>query len=263
MKSALIAGIIVTAFFTGAAQGGAWPQPEGQLLVIATSGRKVAPISSLFSGVPEEDSNTAQLFAEYGLLPELTLGLTAYGEFSTTDDVVEARIGAHVRHLLWQGDYGDVMSVQAGVSFPVERWLGNGLGDNRPDSASEVDLRVQYGRGVQWDWGDSFVSGAAGLRIRGEGLDEELKGDITLGHTPTNGVLGLFSVFASVPLGERESPTLKLAPSIAYTFWPILGSNDKKPEGPLYPSTIQLGVLWDAANPDDGLTVQVSVWKRF
>ncbi|MEM7744809.1 MAG: hypothetical protein AAF409_13965 [Pseudomonadota bacterium] len=263
MVRALIAGLFAAATASGAAFPGAWPQPEDSVLVITTTGRQVAPVGAIFGDPAEREKNTTQIFIEYGFNPDLTVGFMAYSEFSTTDDILEARIGGHVRHRIWSGTEGDIMSLQAGASFPVERWLGNGLGDSRPDSASEVDLRVLYGRGWQGDWGDSFVSSELGLRIRGEGLDEEVRADITLGHTPTDGFLGLLSLFTVVPLGQQTEYSFKIGPSIAYTMWPILGSNDKKPEGPLYPNTIQLGIVWDALQPEDGLTLQVGVWKRF
>ncbi len=74
--------------------------------------------------------------------------------------------------------------------------------------------------------------------------------------------MALFNVHGTMALGGGDA-SLKLAPSLAYTFWPWLGPNDRKPDGPVNPSTLQIGVTWDALNPDDGLAIDVSVWKRF
>lgn len=263
MVRAVIAGLVAGLSVGSEALAGAWPQPEGQLIVIVTSGRKMAPIEA-FAGAPaESDKNTSQIFAEYGAWNDLTVGMTVYGEFSTTDDVLEARIGGHARYRVWRGQVGDVLSVQAGASFPVERWFGGELSRDRPDSATEVDMRVLYGRGWQTGWGDSFVSGELGLRVRAEDLDDEVRLDLTAGHTPMRGLLGLFSVFTTVPLGDDGDAALKLAPSVAYTLWPGLGPNDKKPQGPLRPNTVQLGLVWDALAADEGMTLALSVWKRF
>lgn len=244
------------------ALAGAWTQREGKIQIIVTSSRKVAPAGAFVSGAAESDTSSAKLFLEYGLRDDLTVGMTLYGKTSFLIDDVEAQIGLHARKRLWQGADGDVVSVQGGVRFPVERWLGEGLGDNRPDSVTEIDLRALYGRGWQTGWGNSFISSELGLTLRGEGQPEQIRLDLTAGHTPVRGLLGLFSIFASQEIDGPET-TLKLSPSVAYTMWPFLGHNDKKPDGPLYPSTLQLGVTWDSLNPDDGLEVSLSVWKSF
>ena len=258
-----VLGILIWTATTIESMAGAWTLPEGRVQIIMTTARKIAPAGGFFGEPIDADSNSSQIFIEYGLLDDLTVGMTVFGEFSTTDDDVEASLGVHARHLVWQGEDGDVVSVQGGIKVPVERWLGEGLGDNRPGSVTELHLRLLYGRGWQTDWGNSFVSTELGLHLRGEGLDEELRFDVTAGHEPIKGLLGLFSVFSTYPLGGNADVSLKLSPSVAYTFWPWLGANDKKPYGPINPNTIQLGITWDAANPEDGLTASMSIWKGF
>ena len=141
---------------------------------------------------------------------------------------MQLRVGAHVRRRVWTGSKGGVAAVQVGFSAPVERWLGDLAPDSLPDSVPEVHLGALYGRGWQTGWGNSFVSTEAGFQLRGEDADEEFRLEATAGHEAWKGVLGLFSVFSSVPLGDRNDPTLKLAPSIAYTMWPWLG--DERPQ---------------------------------
>ena len=54
----------------------------------------VADVDLVFLGEPaEQDTNGTQIFAEYGATEDLTIGLTVFGEFSSPDDEVEARIG--------------------------------------------------------------------------------------------------------------------------------------------------------------------------
>lgn len=257
-----VLGALILCLAAVEARAGAWTLPEGEGQIIMTTLRRAEPSSALFNGSAVDDSNSTKLFVEYGLTDDLTAGLTAFTDFSNTDADLEASIGGHLRYRVWAEDSW-VVSVQGGVSAPVERWFGNGLGDNRPDSVTEFDLRVLYGRGWQLDWGNGFISTEFGVRIRSEGKSEELKFDATLGHEPVRGVLGLMSVFASAEMGDGQEASFKLSPSIAYTMFPWLGSNDKKPSDPSYPDTIQIGVTWDAMNPEDGIELGVSIWKRF
>ncbi len=264
MVRGFLAGVLLAWLLVTDALAGAWPQPEGQGQVIFTTSRKIAPVGALLGDLAESDTNATSVFVEYGLTQDLTLGLTAYGDYSSTDLTdYEARVGGHVRYRFWTGEDGDVLSAQAAVGLPVERWLGNGLGDDRPESVPELRLGALYGRGWQTGWGNSFISTELGILIRGEQKAEELRFDFTAGHEPLRGFLGLISVFAAQPMGGPSATSLKLSPSIAYTVWPWVGENEKKPEGPFNPNTLQLGVTWDAANPDDGLEIFLSVWKSF
>jgi len=254
------------------ALAGAWTLPEGEGIAIFTTQRKVAPAASFFGGIAETDETSTQVFAEFGVLEELTLGLTAYGKFSALDDDAELRVGGHARYRIWQGLDGDVVSFQVGVGLPAERWLGGGLGDNRPDSVVEVDFRALYGRGWGLDWANAFVSTELGYRLRGEGQPDEIRFDTVAGIEPWRGVMGLLGVYTTVPLGGGDGDgdgdgdqdiSLKLAPSLAYTFWPAFGANDKKPDGPISPTTVQAGIVWDALAPEDGIGVSISIWRRF
>ena len=246
------------------AQSGAWTLAEDSGLLILTTTREMAPAGSMFGGnVADRDKNASQAFVEYGLTDDTTLGLAAFGSFSSMNSDVELRLGGHVRHRVWQGQDGDVASVQLGASFPAERWLGSEFGDDQPDSVPEVDVRVLYGRGWQFSWANAFISSETGLRIRGENQDEEIRFDTTAGVEPWRGIMGMMGVFAATPLGEQGTAQFKIAPSVAYTLWPNVGQNDKKPEDAVNPTTLQLGVSVDALNMDDGLGLSLSIWRRF
>lgn len=255
--------VLATSLMPSLVDAGAWTLPEGQGQLIGTSSRLVAPVRAWFGGVAETDKATSQLFVEYGAWDDLTVGVTLSGEYTLALDNIETRLGGHVRHRFWTSDAGDVLSAQFGVSVPIERWFGDRVISDETRTAAEVDLRVLYGRGWQWDWGNSFVSGELGLRVRGERLDEQLRFDATVGHEPLRGLLFLTSVFSSFPLGNQDEVSIKLSPSLAYTLWPNLGKNDKKPWQPISPQTLQLGVTWDAARPGSGLEVGISVWRPF
>lgn len=259
--AALLAGCLAAAD----AAAGAWTLAEGAGQVIMTTGRKIAPVGAFFSGLPDEDSNTAQLFVEYGVAERWTLGATFYSDLSSIDPQdLEIRAGAHLRHQIWTRPKGDVVSVQLGFLAPVERWiLGRERAASLPGSVPEVHFRALYGRGWQWGLGNSFVSAEAGYHWRGERAADELRLDVTAGHEAWKGVMGLLGVYSTLPVAGGSDRALKIAPSIAWTMWPWLGPNDKKPYGDIDPNTIQLGLTWDALNPGEGLGVQISVWRSF
>ncbi|HET7410152.1 MAG TPA: hypothetical protein VFJ13_08110 [Paracoccaceae bacterium] len=259
--AAVLAGCLAAA----EAAAGAWTLAEGSGQIIMTTGRKIAPVGAFFSGLPDEDSNTAQLFVEYGVADRWTLGATLYADTSSIDPQdLEIRAGTHLRHHLWTRENGDVVSVQIGLAAPIERWIvGRELAASLPGSVPEAHLRALYGHGWQSGLGNSFVSAEAGFHWRGESAADELRLDVTAGHEAWKGVLGLIGVYAMLPAIGEDDPSLKLAPSIAWTLWPWLGPNDKKPFGEIDPNTIQLGLTWDALNPDEGLGVQISVWRSF
>ncbi|MEL6997984.1 MAG: hypothetical protein AAFP68_06940 [Pseudomonadota bacterium] len=243
---------------------GAWPMPEGEAQLIITNTRKAARPSAVFQPDTETTRSEVSVFAEYGATADTTLGLVIFAGFSAADvEDTELRIGGHVRHRVWTGDDGDVASVEIGASFPAERWLGEGLGDDRPDSVSEAYLNLQYGRGWQLSWTDAFVSVGAEYRTRGEDTEDELQFFGSGGLRPTDSLMALFYARWVRPFGEDGDETFDLSPSIAWTLNPWLGSNDKKPEGIQRPVTLQLGITWDAHNPDDGFSVNFGVWRRF
>jgi hypothetical protein len=259
-----IAALLAACLAAGDAAAGAWTLPEGEGQIIMTTERRIAPVGAFFSGLPDEDSNSSQLFVEYGVADGWTLGADLYANVSAVDaQDLEIRLGAHVRHRVWTRKNGDVVSVQAGFMAPVERWLVGDLAESLPDSVPEAHLRALYGRGWQSSLGNSFVSAEAGFHWRGERAADEVRLDVTAGHERWKGVMGLMGIYTTVPLAGRGEASLKLSPSIAFTLWPRPGPNDKKPYGEVHPSTIQLGVTWDLLNPQDGLGVGVSIWRSF
>lgn len=260
-----LAALLAACLAAGEAGAGAWTLPEGSGQIIMTTGRKIAPVGAFFSGLPDEDSNIAQLFVEYGVAEDWTLGGVLYADFSSIDPQdLEIRAGMHLRHHLWTRQNGDVVSVQLGLAAPIERWIvGRDLAASLPGSVPEAHIRALYGSGWQWELGNSFVSTEAGYHWRGERAADEFHLDVTAGHEAWKGVMGLLGIYASLPTRSSGDPSLKLAPSIAWTMWPRPGANDKKPAGKVNPNTIQLGLTWDALDPGEGLGVQVSLWRNF
>ena len=244
------------------AQAGAWTLAEGDGQFITTSGRTMAPAGAFFDGIADRDKTSLSLFVEYGITDEITAGLTAWGEWDALTMETDIQLGAHVRYRLWQGEQGDVFSVQLGGSLPIEGWVGEPLAGPSDDSAATVQFGALYGRGWTSDWGNTFATGELAFRWRGGDEADEIRLEATAGHAVSHSFMGILGLYATAPLGDGDM-SLKIAPSIAWTAWPWLGVNDKKPAEFAYPRTIQLGVSYDLLNPDDGLAVNISIWNRF
>lgn len=256
----LVAGLMI--LIPGLAAAGAWTRAPGEVQVISSSGRRAAPIGALAGGLAEDDSSSTSLFVEYGLKEGLTLGLTAFAEFSTVDlNDGSVSVGLHLRQRLWVGQDGDVASVQINASVPVESLISSAFGASKPDSVAEFGIRGLYGKGWAGDWGSAFVSTEAGLLFRSEGRPEELRFDATVGYAPWRCCLGLLSIFSASPLLEGDA-SLKIAPSFAYTYLPGWERNGHKPTR-RDKTTVQLGVNYDVLNTDEGMGITVSIWREF
>jgi len=243
---------------------GAWTRDPGEGQVIMTTARRMAPAGAMFGGAPNRDTNISQIYLEYGLRDGLTLGAKAYVEVSTTDiDRSSAALGGFLRKRVWRDGLGSVAAIEVGYAHPVESLLGKTFAAADPGAVPEAHLAGLYGRGWGDAWSGTFVSTGAGYHWRGEGLADELRAEVTAGYRPWRRIMGMISLFGLAPLASGTDPSLKIAPSIAYTLWPHIERNEKKPDGPVRPNTIQLGVSYDLLNPGDGLGLSISIWRSF
>ena len=262
----LLAGFSISA--AGLACASAWTQAEGEGMAIVTTARRVAPVGALTGGPISSDTNISQIYLEYGLFDGLTIGAKSYIELSTTDlNGSSAALGGFVRKRVWQDGQGGVGSVQAGYAHPIESLLGSVFALSEGGAVPEAHLAGLYGRGwadnAENRWGSAFISTGAAFHRRGRGTADDLWFELTGGYAPWRRVMGIVSLYGLAPLGEGTSASLKIAPSIAYTMWPWLARNERKPSGPVKPSTIQLGVSYDLLNQDDGLGLSLNIWRRF
>lgn len=230
--------------------------------MILTTGRNAEPMGAWVDGLADHDKTSVYVFVEYGLTDRLTLGARASGEWITTTSQLDLRLGGHARFRLWQGASGDVFSIQFGGSGPVQGWFGDPLLGGTEDSVVEAEAGMLYGRGWNSDWGDSFFSVQTGYRWRNR-RSGEIRFEGTAGHAVSRRLMGLFGTYITHPLGDGADTSLEIAPSVAWTLWPRLGPNDRKPAKYPHPSTIQFGASYDVLAPDDGLGFYVSVWNRF
>ena len=248
----------------GPAAAGAWTRAPGEGLAITTAARRIAPVSSLAGGPIDSDRNISQIYLEYGLVEGLTAGAKLYVELSGSDPVSSsASAGGFLRKRVWQDGHGGVASLQAGYAHPIEEWIGHGMEAADPGAVPEAHLAALYGRGWAGDWGNAFLSTGAAWHWRGEGLDDELRGELTGGYAPWRDWMGMVSLFGLYPFGDETEASLKIAPSIAYSIWPDETEEDEKDAAAARPRTIQLGLSYDVLNPGDGLGFSLSVWQPF
>lgn len=244
----------------GSALAGAWTQKAGAGQVIATTGQDVAPVGRLASGQVETGSTLTQIYVEYGLWDGLTIGGAALVEIAPAgSNDGSASVSAFARQRVWESETGGVASVQIGYTQPVEQVFGSAFADANPDSTPEVQVRALYGRGFWGDWGNAFVSLEAGYDWR-DGASDELRFDLSTGIQPYDCCMGILGVFATYPTDSREDPSIKVAPSITYTFLP---EPDEEGEAPPSPTTLQFGVSQDVLDFEDGFGVQLSIWRPF
>lgn len=243
---------------------GAWTQAKDDGLLIVTTGRRIAPVGAITGGPISSDTNVSQIYLEYGLLDGLTIGAKSYVELSTTDlNGSSAALGGFVRKRVWRDRQGGVASVQLGYAHPIESLLGSVFTVSEPGAVPEAHLAGLYGRGWGGEWGSAFISTGAAYHLRREGTADDLRLEFTAGYAPWRRFMGILSLYGLAPLGGGTDPSLKIAPSIAYTMWPYIDRNEKKPSGPVNPNTIQIGVSYDLLNRGDGLGMSISIWRPF
>lgn len=172
----------------------------------------------------------------------------------------DTRLGLHARHRIWLGQEGSVGSIQVGFELSASEWIGV---PQPSDSVTEIDARALYGKGWQLGWANSYVSTELGYRMRRGGQADEIRFDGTAGIEPWDGVLGLFTIAAAMPLGSLGDAKFEITPSLAFTLWPRVGANDKKPDLANRPPVLQIGVGVDTLNVGNGIRISAGLWRWF
>lgn len=244
--------LLLLSLLPGLAMAGAWTRTPGDLQVIATAGIEGMPLRQA-----EDDNDgaqTAQLYAEYGV----TEGLTAGGSFwlevvPTEPDQGSAALGGFLRQRLWQNEAA-VLSLQAGIAAPVERWISAEFARTKPFSALDLGVTALYGRSWWGDWGSAFLSTGVGYHYLFEDQPAEVRGEVTLGTEPWSCCMAMLSLYGLLPVQEGlTDESLKIVPSVG---WHLTDGS----EGPR--TTLQLGASRDLLR-DQGFGAFLGVWQDF
>ena len=246
------------------AAAGAWTREKGDGMVIVSTGRRVAPVGSVTGGPIDDDANVSQIYLEYGLIEGLTIGGKAYVELSSIDPTQgSAALGGFVRKRVWQDGKGGVASIEAGYAHPIESLLGRIFSYVDPGAVPEAYLSGLYGRGWGGDWGSAFISTGASYFVRTEDTADDIRLELTGGYAPSRRFMGILSLYSLTPLGPGTDPSLKIAPSVAVSFWPKPKEGEEDGGDRPHPQTIQLGVTYDLLNRDEGIGISLSIWRPF
>ncbi|MEM6678267.1 MAG: hypothetical protein AAF675_10385 [Pseudomonadota bacterium] len=258
----LVHGLALSAALLSAGQAaaGPWTQNKGDGVAIVSIGRQGGPLSALTLPAEEGEKASAQVYAEYGVSDGTTLGGSFFTDITPSTGEGSASITAFGRQRIWSTD-ASIASIQIGGSYPVESLIGTDFAESRPDSTPELRASVLAGTGWWGDWGRAFGAATVGFAWRSEGADDEVRGELTGGYAPWDCCLAILSVYSTVTV-DGEDPSLKIAPSLAYTFGPSTEANALKDEAPFKPWTISAGVSQDVLGDDD-FGVTFSLWKKF
>lgn len=256
--------VLAAALPASGADAGAWTRAAGRGQLIVSSGREVAPVGALAGGIPDSDKSSLQVYVEYGVTDALTAGLKLYADISTTDPSDgQLSAGALLRGRVWQDAAGNVASVEVAGLVPVERFVSRDLARSNPDSTAEAGITALVGTGWWGDWGSAWTSAGAGWTWRSEGHADELRAEISAGYRPWRCCAAILAAYGARPLGGDGDASLKLAPSFAWTMFPVLERNDKKPDGPIHATTLQVGLSYDVLDADEGIGFQLAWWRPF
>jgi hypothetical protein len=242
------------------------PGPRGPAALVTVVPRdEGAALPPSSSGSP---ASYTSLFLDYGVIEGLSVTATLYVEVPMEIGAPQtAAAGLQARKRMWQGEAGDVVSVQVGVRHPLDDLLGAPFGGPGADPMQEVSLRLLYGRGFGGDWGTAFVSLEAGYHLQTDGDDDEARMDVTVGYGPDPCCLALLGAYVTAPLGPDAAAGLTLAPSLAYTFGTGAGEDgdgeENADEDMLGPVTVQIGLSQDLLDLGGGFGVSLGLWQPF
>lgn len=197
-----IVAVLIWFCTTAAAQAGAWPRGEGNTFVAISS-----------------DQNQAQIYAEYGLPGDWTLG----ADVTMSAGRQWPDLMAFVHHPIWRGAGGGILS--GGFSFGIRdaRRVGafrddSGAAQGASDPETALRSGLFWGKGFQSAWGDGWTTLEAQAENAGDrpwGFDvDAIKLDALVGIKPGDRL----KLMAQVQGYQRTGgPILvRLEPSVAW-----------------------------------------------
>lgn len=257
------AALALTATAVLRAEASPWPRDDGRLFLSTKANYFRATVDQTPAGAlgaPFFRRFDSDLYAEYGLIDNLTLGAkVVYGDAVFFDGFAESHVSgiaeaeASVQYTIFCCRHG-AFSVKATGITPTRFEEGG-----RPGVFSDgldAELRVLYGRTLIERPFKIYAAAEAGYRRRfGDGADQ-IRGDLLLGIEPHSRVLALIEAQSRLSLrnekpGGADYDVIILQPSLVYRAarrWAVQG-----------------GVTYEAAgrNLDRGFGYFVSLWTEF
>ena len=229
------------AFFAGAALAGPWTQAPGETLSIFSLRHMTTEFTETSDAAFRQP--TINLYAEHGMKEAITVGVEAEGSVGLPAKG-KARAGgtarAFVRTRLWQGEEGEIISVEGSLGV---------LSEVGQSAFFQPRFSFLYGEGYDDGWYDI----AASVRLKGTEIDE-LHSDATYGYRPAEGWMTYFQINTIQRLAPR------LGEDISTTRLGVFVGYDIEPE-----RTVVLGVRRDFFNTiaPPAVEASLSLWARF
>jgi hypothetical protein len=230
MRAPLFALLLLAA--AARTEAGAWPREPGAVF-LSLSGTLSTGAETLLA--PMTDIRSAsQVFAEYGLSEDWTLGLDALR--ATGDDATLTAGLVSLRRPVWRGDGGGIAAAE----------LGLGVIEDADGTQARIRPGLSWGRGFESTRGGGWLGVESSVELRLPSADTALKADFTAGLKPTEA----WMLIAQVQTGlyPDADPIVRLAPSVVRR----LGAS----------THAQLGLIGSLAG-DDAVGVKLAFWFSF
>ena len=213
MRTRLACALLGLLAAPSAALAGAWPEPQGQTLMINTfSYYQVAVQGYNQFGKPTGTGIYRQTeyapYIEYGLTPKLTLGfqprlqtITQSGLPNTGHAFGLVQANLFLRDALYQ-DNESVISVQGQIGIPGNATSGP---PQLAQGNAEYEARLLYGRNITLPGGlAAFIDVEPAYRFEENGTANQFRGDVTLGLKPDDNWLLLAQSFNTISNGHAQ-----------------------------------------------------------
>lgn len=201
MITRILTCLAVLAASHGRADAGPWTRSPGE----GFSSQEFRYLRTDAEGDDAFASASVSLYAEYGVTPDLTVGLKS-DQSIRVDDVEggaqSGRIGAFARYGVWRGGDGAAAAVELGGSMAVSDFQAPETPAG--DTSSEIRGAGLYGFGFTSGYGDGWVDGALGLSYFTGARATEVKLDLTAGLRPDDDWIGLAQVFSTFSLRDER-----------------------------------------------------------
>lgn len=267
----LIGAICAFCLLPAVAHAGAWPQPKGGGQVIVTTSHYAT--TGFFDadgkrrgqngGYQKDEIN---LFAEYGLTEDVTLGIqpsyqwvqTRGGAGTQREDGL-ADTAFYLRERVWHDD-DNVFSLQQLVTVPgpYERNDPAALGYGQ----SDLELRGLFGHGGKVKAVPYFVDFQAAFRKRFDDPADEMRMDITAGLKPEPGWMILAQSFNTIGMRNASDASFVTASGPDYDLAKIRLSGVVDITDTV---ALQFGAEADVygRNTGAGKTLFIGIWRSF